>query len=60
MLITAELKRVLDSIDPNFYGSVEIGVQNGIPGTAKITTTYKLKQSRENRENNGDRSSQPR
>jgi len=55
MEITTELKRVLEAIEPGFFGSIEIGVQNGYPGTAKITTTYKLTTSRENREHNGDR-----
>jgi len=54
MQITTELKRVLEEIEPNFFGSIEIGIQNGYPGTAKITTTYKLTTSRENREHNGD------
>lgn len=54
MQITPELKRILDSLEPGFFGSVEIGVQGGIPGTAKVTTTYKLTTSRGNREN-GDR-----
>ena len=60
MQITPELKGVLEAIEPNFFGSVEIGIQNGYPGTAKVITTYKLTNSRENRENNGNRNSQPR
>jgi hypothetical protein len=55
MQITPELTRVLEAVEPGFFGNIEIGVQNGIPGTAKITTTYKLTSSRENRENNGVR-----
>jgi hypothetical protein len=58
MQITAELKRVLDGIEPNFFGSVEIGVQNGVPGHCKITTTFKLTTSRENRDDNGNRNPQ--
>jgi hypothetical protein len=58
MQITPELKRILESIEPNFFGSVEIGVQNGVPGHCKITTTLKLTTSRENREDNGNRYSQ--
>ncbi len=50
MLITTELRRVLEAIEPTFYGSIEIGIQNGVPGHAKITTTHKL--SRENRDEN--------
>jgi hypothetical protein len=57
MQITAELKRILEAIEPTFFGNIEIGVQNGVSGTAKITTTYKLTTSRENRDNNGDRNS---
>jgi hypothetical protein len=60
MQITPELKRVLESIEPNFFGSVEIGVQNGVPGHCKITTTLKLTPSRENREDNGNRNPQSR
>jgi hypothetical protein len=56
MQITPELKRIIDAIEPGFFGVIEIGVQGGIPGTAKVTTTYRLT-SRENRENNGDRNS---
>ena len=56
MEITPELKRIIEAIEPGFFGVIEIGVQGGIPGTAKVTTTYRL--SRENRENNGDRNSQ--
>jgi hypothetical protein len=60
MQITPELKRVLESIEPNFFGCVEIGVQNGVPGHCKITTTLKLTTSRENREDNGNRNPQSR
>jgi hypothetical protein len=59
MQITPELKRVLEGIEPNFFGSIEIGVQGGIPGTAKVITTLRLT-SRDNRETNGDRNSQSR
>jgi hypothetical protein len=55
MQITPELRRIIESIEPGFFGSIEIGIQSGVPGTAKITTTYRLTTSRENRENNGDR-----
>ena len=54
MQITPDLKRVLEAIEPNFFGNVEIGIQNGIPGHCKITTTLKLT-SRENREENANR-----
>jgi len=56
MQITPELRRVLESIGPGFFGSVEIGVQNGVPGNAKVTTTYKLS-GRENRTENGNSTS---
>lgn len=55
MQITAELKRVLESIEPGFFGSIEIGVQNGIPGHAKVSKTFKLSDT--SRESNGNRSS---
>lgn len=58
MQITSELKRILEGIEPDFFGSIEVGVQNGIPGHCKITKTLKLTNSRENRENNGDRNLQ--
>ncbi len=57
MRITEELRKVLEAIEPHFFGSVEIGIQNGVPGHAKITTTYKL--SREIRDNNGNRTPTP-
>jgi hypothetical protein len=57
MHITTELKRVLDSIEPGFFGTVEIGVQNGIPGHAKVTKTFKLSDSSRESSANGNRTS---
>jgi hypothetical protein len=33
MQITGELKRIIEAIEPGFFGVIEIGVQGGIPGT---------------------------
>jgi hypothetical protein len=56
MQITGEFKRIIEAIEPGFFVVIEIGVQGGIPGTAKVTTTCRLT-SRENREDNGNRTS---
>ena len=49
-----ELQKVLDELPEDFFGTVEIGYQNGRPGVVKVTQTYKLTTpaiSREHREN---------
>jgi hypothetical protein len=56
MQITGEFKRIIEAIEPGFFVVIEIGVQGSIPGTAKVTTTCR-RTSRENREDNGNRTS---
>ncbi len=36
------LQQIVDDLPPNFYGVVEIGFQNSIPGTVKVTQSYRL------------------
>jgi hypothetical protein len=37
---------ILDNLPSNFFGTVEIGFQNSIPGTVKVTQSYRLDTSR--------------
>jgi len=37
-----ELERLIRELKPGFYGTVEVGVQNGMPDQVRITETFKL------------------
>jgi hypothetical protein len=37
-----ELIKKLNNLPLNFYGVIEVGFQNGIPGVLKVTETHKL------------------
>jgi hypothetical protein len=37
-----ELERLIRELKPGFYGTVEVGVQNGKPDQVRITETFKL------------------
>jgi hypothetical protein len=37
-----KLQEIVDNLPPNFYGTVEIGFQNSIPGTVKVVQSYRL------------------
>lgn len=43
-----ELKKLLETLPHNFFGTVKIAYQNGTAGVVKVTRTLKLS-SRENR-----------
>jgi hypothetical protein len=45
-----ELQKLIANLPADFFGTVEIGVQNGIAVTARVTQTYKLSTSRGNRD----------
>ena len=47
--LTPDLEKLLAKLSPEFFGTVEIGYQNGHPGVVKITQTYKLPTNRDNR-----------
>jgi hypothetical protein len=42
---TDELKKILEDLPPHFFGTVEIGYQNGYPGVVKTTKTQRLADS---------------
>jgi hypothetical protein len=49
-----ELQRVLDQLPEDFFGTVEIGYQNGHPGVVKVTQTHKLTTPTTSREHRGN------
>lgn len=55
--ISIELRRVLESLPQDFFGSVEIGYQCGSSTHVRVTQTHVLKPSRSNRGNNGQENS---
>jgi len=49
MQIPSELKSELDALPPDFYGSVELTFQDGLPILIKIVATRKIYRERDNR-----------
>ena len=45
MQISPELRRLLESLANDFFGSIELSVQNGQAGVARVVQTHNLKQS---------------
>ena len=44
------LQDLISSLKPGFFGTIEVGIQNGKPSQVRITETFKL-------ENNSNRTS---
>lgn len=55
MQISDELKRLLADLPDDFFGNVELAIQNGCCGVVKVTETHKLtgRASRDHREHDG-------
>ncbi len=41
-MITEELKKILDAVSSDFYGTIEISYQAGHPGVVRTTHTQRL------------------
>ena len=42
MALYEALEDLLRGLNPNFYGTLEVGVQNGKPDQVRVTETFKL------------------
>lgn len=49
-MLTAELKQILENVPRDFYGSIEIAYQAGLPGVVRTTRTQRLTTSNSSRE----------
>jgi hypothetical protein len=58
-----QLENMLSDLEKShFFGTVEIGYQNGVPGHASVKRNYKFAASQQpstNRENRGENNGQP-
>ena len=49
MRITPELQSLFASLPDDFFGHVELSIQNGETGVVRVTQTHNMKNSRETR-----------
>ena len=56
--MTPEVAKVLDELPADFFGTVEIGYQNGHPGVVRVTQTHRLNASNTSREPRGNQNVQ--
>ncbi len=56
-MMTEELKKILDAVSSDFFGTIEISYQAGHPGVVRTTKTQRLSEnnnsSRNDRGHNG-------
>lgn len=48
-----KLEELIRSLKPEFYGQIEVGIQNGKPSQVRITETFKLTDDESNRASRG-------
>lgn len=49
MQLSSELRNLIASLPENFYGHIELAIQNGETGVVRVTQTHNMKNSRETR-----------